>query len=292
MYRKRVWTMRTRVYLKNGAHTSTLAGLRNALQPAPDQAIWGQPLPQVKLPSLPDEATDRSQFSSIQPRHFAESDERPASLAYCCCKRAFEVVAALLALTCFGLMLPLLAVAIKLDSPGPVFYSQERIGINRRRRRESTGRNQRKVLRPGRPFRIHKLRTMRTNAETNGPQWAQQNDARITRVGKFLRKTRLDEVPQFVNVLRGEMSLIGPRPERLCFVREFERDIPGYLDRLLVMPGITGLAQVISGYDSDTDSVRRKVDLDRQFISEYGLKQDLRILASTVRVVLKGEGAH
>jgi len=285
--------MRNRVYLKNRTHTSTLAGLRHALQPAPDRAIWGQPLPPANLPSLADEATARAQVRGVEPQHFAESGERPSTaLAYCLCKRAFEVVFALVALICFALMLPLLALAIKLDSPGPVFYSQERIGINRRRRREFADRNQRKVLRPGRPFRIHKLRTMCTNAETNGPQWAKQNDARVTRVGKFLRKTRLDEVPQFVNVLRGEMSLIGPRPERLCFVREFERDIPGYLDRLWVTPGITGLAQVISGYDSDTDSVRRKVDLDRQFISDYGLKQDLRILLSTVRVVLKGEGAH
>ncbi len=285
--------MRTRVYLKNGIHTSTLAGLRNALQPAPDHTIWGQPLPQAEVPAPADEGTAEFQFRGLQSQHFAESGGGPPTpLAYCLCKRAFEVVFALLALICFALMLPLLAVAIKLDSPGPVFYSQERIGINRRRRREFADRNQRKVLRPGRPFRIHTLRTMCTNAETDGPQWAAQNDARVTRVGKFLRKTRLDEVPQFVNVLRGEMSLIGPRPERLCFVREFERDIPGYLDRLWVMPGITGLAQVISGYDSDTDSVRRKVDLDRQFISEYGLRQDLRILASTVRVVLKGEGAH
>jgi len=211
-------------------------------------------------------------------------------------KRVFDVAASVLALTVFGLILPLLALIIKLDSPGSVFYSQERVGINRRRGRrrvsERPGNDRRKVLQPGRPFRVHKLRTMGINAEANGPQWAKQNDMRVTRVGRFLRKTRLDEVPQFWNVLKGEMSLIGPRPERLVFVRQLEQDIPEYRDRLLIKPGITGLAQVINGYDEDMDSVRRKVELDRQYIRNAGFGQDGRILFNTVGVVLKGEGAR
>ncbi|MFO7652437.1 MAG: sugar transferase [Candidatus Krumholzibacteriia bacterium] len=216
--------------------------------------------------------------------------DRPAYRAY---KRALDVLIAVVALTVFLMVLPLIALAIKIDSPGPVFFMQDRVGMNRRRRaRQRVEGERRKVLQPGRPIRIVKLRTMRTDAEKDGPRWAQKNDARVTRVGKVLRKTRLDEVPQFANVLAGQMSLIGPRPERLHFVRQLEQEIPQYHERLLVQPGITGLAQVLNGYDEDTDSVRRKVELDRRYIQDCSVVQDLRILLGTVRVVLKGEGAH
>lgn len=212
---------------------------------------------------------------------------------YLAAKRVFDILVAAAALIAFGLCLPLLALIIRLDSPGPVFYSQERVGINRRRRGSAGATlERRKVLQPGRPFRIVKLRTMRTDAEVGGPQWAAKNDCRVTRVGRFLRKTRIDELPQFLNVLRGEMSLIGPRPERLVFVRQLEKDIPNYRDRLLVLPGITGLAQVINGYDEGLESVRRKIALDCQYISRAGLRQDTSILWSTVSVVLKGDGAR
>jgi lipopolysaccharide/colanic/teichoic acid biosynthesis glycosyltransferase len=207
-------------------------------------------------------------------------------------RRSLEIAISIVALALFFLMLPFLAVIIRLDSAGPIFFIQERIGQNRRRnQRVVAAENRRKVIQPGRPIRVIKLRTMTTDAESAGPQWAQRNDARITRVGHFLRKTRLDEVPQFINVLKGEMSLIGPRPERLCFIRQLEKIIPNYRDRLLVPPGITGLAQVLNGYDSDTESVRRKVDLDRAYIQRCGVWMDLRILLSTVRVVLTGHGA-
>lgn len=219
---------------------------------------------------------------------------RTPGRSYLTFKRAFDVVVSALALVAFGLALPILAIIIKLDSPGPVFYSQERVGINRRRRsgNERAGGERRKVLQPGRPFKVHKLRTMRTDAEAGGPQWAAQNDSRVTRVGRFLRKTRIDELPQFLNVLKGEMSLIGPRPERLVFVRQLEKEIPHYRDRLLMLPGITGLAQVVNGYDDGLESVKRKIALDREYISHAGLRQDGRILLSTVGVVLKGEGAR
>ncbi len=211
-------------------------------------------------------------------------------------KRVFDIAISVAALFVFGLMLPLLALIIKLDSPGPTFYSQDRVGINRRRLNRRGGErsfdDRRKVLRPGSPFQVHKLRTMGVNAESGGPQWAAKNDVRVTRVGRFLRKTRLDEVPQFWNVLKGEMSLIGPRPERLVFVRQLEKDIPEYHDRLLVLPGITGLAQVVNGYDEDLDSVRRKVELDRQYIANSGFTQEGRILFNTIGVVLKGDGAR
>jgi lipopolysaccharide/colanic/teichoic acid biosynthesis glycosyltransferase len=207
-------------------------------------------------------------------------------------KRGFDIAASLFGLALFALILPALAIVIKLDSPGSVFYRQERIGINRRRQRRWGGINdRRKVLHPGRPFEVYKLRTMRSDAESNGPQWASKGDARITRVGRFLRKTRLDELPQLWNVLVGDMSLIGPRPERLCFIRQLEHEVPFYHDRLLVKPGLTGLAQVRNGYDDSVESVRRKVEFDRQYIRRCGPLTEVGILFETVRVVLKGEGA-
>jgi len=209
-------------------------------------------------------------------------------------KRFVDVIISVVALVLFVLVLPLLAIAIKIDSRGPVFFLQSRIGVDRRQRRKSpcsTCPERRRVLYPGKPFRIYKLRTMRLDAEAEGPQWATKNDARITRVGRLLRKSRLDEFPQFMNVLRGEMSVIGPRPERLCFIRQLEHDVPLYHDRLMVLPGITGLAQVINGYDENVESVRRKVALDKQYISNIGWRTDLRILLMTFRTVLKADGA-
>lgn len=218
---------------------------------------------------------------------------RVPGMLFLAAKRGADIGVALVALACFGLLLPLLAMIIKLDSAGPVFFSQERVGINRRRARSPhDGVERRKVLQPGRPFKVIKLRTMGVHAEAGGPQWASKNDVRITRVGRFLRKTRLDEVPQFLNVLRGEMSLVGPRPERLVFVRQLEKEIPFYRDRLLVLPGITGLAQVINGYDDGVESVRRKIELDRQYIHSAGFVTEFKILLATVSVVLKGEGAR
>lgn len=209
-------------------------------------------------------------------------------------KRFVDIVISIFALLLFGLLLPLIALSIKLDSRGPIFFLQSRIGVDRRQRRKSpcsTCPERRRVLYPGTPFRIYKLRTMRLDAEAEGPKWATENDTRITRVGRILRHSRLDEFPQFWNVLRGEMSVIGPRPERLCFIRQLENDIPLYHDRLMVLPGITGLAQVINGYDTDVESVRRKVALDRQYISSLGWRTDLRILLMTFRTVLAGDGA-
>ncbi|NTV03603.1 sugar transferase [bacterium] len=209
-------------------------------------------------------------------------------------KRGLDVVISIIALSVFVMALSLLAPAIKLDSRGPVFFLQPRIGIERRRRRAPfpPRSDRRRVINPGRPFRIFKLRTMCLEAESGGPQLAVADDVRMTRVGRVLRKTRLDEFPQFVNVLRGEMSVVGPRPERLYFIRQFEQDVPHYRERLVVLPGITGLAQVINGYDTDLASVRRKVVLDRQYIDSLSLRNDLRILALTFKVMLDGEGAH
>jgi lipopolysaccharide/colanic/teichoic acid biosynthesis glycosyltransferase len=217
-------------------------------------------------------------------------------------RRTLDVTVSVVALAGLAPLLPLIALGIKLGSPGPVLYHQVRVGLDRRGeprraprpapgpgdRRES---ERRVRATHGRPFRIYKFRTMVLNAEEYGPQWSRKRDPRIFPFGRFLRLTRLDETPQFLNVLRGDMSLIGPRPERPFFVEQFVETIPEYRERLRVRPGITGRAQVSLDYDSSVDDVKRKLEQDLLYIRERSLAQDLSILARTVWVVLTGRGA-
>jgi lipopolysaccharide/colanic/teichoic acid biosynthesis glycosyltransferase len=158
--------------------------------------------------------------------------------------------------------------------------------------RRQPGRDRRGPPSYGKPFVLYKFRTMRIDAERNGAQLAVKGDPRVTRVGRFLRKTRLDELPQLWNVLRGEMSLVGPRPERPEFCEKLSSEIPNYLNRLGLKPGLTGLAQIINGYDTDLDSVRRKVNFDLLYLQNCCVWNDLKILFRTVGVVLRGSGAH
>jgi lipopolysaccharide/colanic/teichoic acid biosynthesis glycosyltransferase len=210
-------------------------------------------------------------------------------------RRFLDVSLAAAALAVLSPVMLIVAAGIKIDSRGPVFYAQDRVGINRRRgeRRIGSrlGAGRRRVINAGRPFVIYKFRTMRTDAEAAGPQWATNGDPRITRFGALLRKTRLDEVPQFINVLRGDMTLIGPRPERPFFVNLLQDEVPHYSKRLLVKPGITGLAQVNNGYDDSVESVRKKVRWDLHYIHGRSLRSDLSIVLKTIRTVLTGEGA-
>jgi lipopolysaccharide/colanic/teichoic acid biosynthesis glycosyltransferase len=162
-------------------------------------------------------------------------------------------------------LMVLLAALIRITSRGPGIYSQFRVGKG------------------GRIFTMYKLRSMRIDAEAGtGPVWSGRDDGRMTGIGKWLRRLHLDELPQLFNVLRGEMSLVGPRPERPEFVRVLAAGIPGYLDRLAVLPGITGLAQINLPPDTDLDSVRRKLELDREYIVEHGVLFDIRIIACTL----------
>ncbi len=216
-------------------------------------------------------------------------------------RRALDVGIALTALVLLAPVFLLAAVAIKTTSPGPVFYRQTRVGRNLRRSQRraeaaSGPRDRRRLDRRfqgahGRPFQIIKFRTMAMNAEEYGPQWSTPDDPRITSVGRLLRKTRIDETPQFWNVLRGEMSVVGPRPERPYFVDQFVECIPGYSQRLHVRPGITGLAQVTLDYDSSIDDVKLKLERDLEHVQKRSLRKDFAILARTGYVVLTGKGA-
>lgn len=172
----------------------------------------------------------------------------------------------------FGIpLIFLFGIFIILDSPGSVFYSQDRLGEG------------------GKVFKIYKLRSMVDNAEKNGAQWAEENDSRITRVGGFIRKTRIDEIPQLFNILKGDMSIVGPRPERPEFTMEFNDEIPGFVDRLQVKPGLTGWAQVNGGYDM---TPKEKLDLDMYYIKNRSVKTDIIIIFKTVKVILTGHGAR
>ena len=193
---------------------------------------------------------------------------------YRAAKRTFDVVSVILGLVVLSPLLLLAAVLVKATSKGPIIYSQTRVGKD------------------GQLFEIFKFRTMRVDAEKDsGPVWAKTNDNRLTPVGGFLRKTHVDELPQLINILKGEMSLIGPRPERPVFVEDFKEKITDYERRLDVKPGLTGLAQVFHRYDETINDVRKKVKYDLLYIKKVCFLSDLRILLRTVRVVITGEGA-
>ena len=198
-------------------------------------------------------------------------------------KRIFDLLFASLGLLACAPLFPLIALAIKLDSPGPVFYRQLRVGQQFA---------DRTLL-----FEMIKFRSMVSNAEgSSGPVWATSNDMRITKVGAFLRKTRLDELPQFINVIRGDMSLVGPRPERPSFYRTLEQNIPFFVERIYgVPPGITGLAQVNQGYDTNLDDVRRKLGFDLQYSLSLTsiprwLVMDIEIVGKTIATMIMGRG--
>jgi lipopolysaccharide/colanic/teichoic acid biosynthesis glycosyltransferase len=190
-----------------------------------------------------------------------------------------------------------IAVAITIDSPGgPVFYRQERVGLDRRRREaggEARRQERRRQPGTGRCFLIWKFRTMIPDAEARtGPIWASENDPRVTRVGRWLRQLRLDELPQLINVVQGHMRLIGPRPERPQFVEKLSAAVPEYRRRHSVPPGITGLAQVQREYDASLDDVRTKLKYDLFYVDNRCWMLNLKILMKTLDVVLRGRGAH
>jgi exopolysaccharide biosynthesis polyprenyl glycosylphosphotransferase len=186
-------------------------------------------------------------------------------------RRLFDILVGSLGLLCSVPFIVVFGLLTKIEDGGPVFYKQERVGLY------------------GKHFTLYKLRSMRVNAEKNGPQWAEKDDPRVTRVGSFIRKTRIDELPQFYNVLRGDMTLVGPRPERPEFVIKFDQEIPGFISRLRVKPGLTGWAQINGGYDITPEE---KLELDLFYIENRGPFFDFKILLKTVSVIFTGNGAR
>jgi exopolysaccharide biosynthesis polyprenyl glycosylphosphotransferase len=190
-------------------------------------------------------------------------------------KRILDIVISLIALIIASPVIIAMAIAIKIDTPGSAFFRQERCGKN------------------GKVFKIYKFRSMYQDAEKNtGPVWSQKNDPRVTRVGKFIRRVRHDELPQMINVLKGEMSLVGPRPERPFFVEKLAEEIPYYKRRLKVKPGVTGWAQVKHKYDESVEDVKTKLRYDLFYIENMSLRMDFKILFRTFFVVFLGKGHY
>jgi sugar transferase (PEP-CTERM system associated) len=204
----------------------------------------------------------------------AFSDELRVSSARHIAKRAFDIVIASILLLLASPVMLLIALAVALDSKGPIFYRQERVGCLNR------------------PYRLWKFRSMRVDAEKDGAVWAKQNDDRVTRVGKLIRRTRIDEIPQVFNVLVGDMSFVGPRPERPVFVEQLKRQIPFFGLREAVKPGITGWAQIRYPYGASVEDARNKLEYDLYYIKNGTLFLDLAIIFHTVRHVLLGRGAR
>lgn len=208
-------------------------------------------------------------------------------------RRMVNVAAAavLLALTMPAWLL--IALLIKLTSRGPVFYRQVRVGFDQRDTGARRTDSRRSTDLGGRPFTIYKFRTMRTDAEPDGREvWAEEDDPRVTWIGRYLRQTRLDELPQLINVLKGDMNLVGPRPERPGILAQLRRDIPGYQRRQRTLPGITGHAQVNLEYDSSLEDVRKKVAHDLEYLERASAWEDVKIMLKTIPVMLFRRGGR
>jgi lipopolysaccharide/colanic/teichoic acid biosynthesis glycosyltransferase len=207
-------------------------------------------------------------------------------------RRALNVLLAATALAVAAPLMVAIAALIKLTSRGPVLYTQLRVGLDRRRHRGSGDNWRRGDDCGGRPFRIYKFRTMRHNGDDGDAQvWASPDDPRVTRIGRVLRQFRLDELPQLVNVLLGDMNIVGPRPEQPQIFRQLRARIDGYHHRQRVRPGITGWAQVNHHYDKSLDDVRRKVGYDLEYVARPSVWRDVTILLRTIPVVMLRRGA-
>jgi len=194
--------------------------------------------------------------------------------SYAFIKRQFDLALILLFSPVFVPLMLVTAVLIKIESKGPILFWQKRVGLY------------------GKSFNMVKFRSMTTDSEDNGSQFASNGDMRVTRLGRFTRKMRIDELPQLWNILRGEMSLIGPRPEQEVFVNNFNKTIPEYNNRHVVRPGITGLAQVEQGYVDDAEGTRTKLKYDLYYIKNISFKLDLRIIGQTIITMATGFGAR
>lgn len=241
--------------LEQDAEEAVLAGIRDT-----PGLSYSEIAPEVLDKLLPDEYVELPRVRRVA-----------GGAGYRFVKRTFDVVACSAALVVLAIPMGVIAATVKRESPGPAFYAQTREGKD------------------GKPFKLYKFRSMYTDAEARGAQWAIDDDPRITPLGKKLRNSRLDEIPQFWNVVKGDMSLVGPRPERPAFCREFEKRIDGWNQRTLVRPGITGYAQVHGGYEL---LPKEKSRLDIEYIENRSILMDLKIMLATLGVLKTGEGAR
>jgi lipopolysaccharide/colanic/teichoic acid biosynthesis glycosyltransferase len=219
--------------------------------------------------------------TSVPTRTVVEADRSEIA------NRCVNVLLASTALVVLSPVIVLVALAVKLTSRGPVVYSQTRVGLDRRRHVIDALYSNRKQDQGGMVFTIYKFRTMRADAERNsGAIWATRNDPRVTKLGRILRRTRLDELPQLVNVIKGDMNIVGPRPERPSIFVRLREDLPDYRLRQRTRPGITGWAQINHSYDTSIDDVRAKIRYDLEYLERQCLAEDLMIMVKTVPVML------
>jgi lipopolysaccharide/colanic/teichoic acid biosynthesis glycosyltransferase len=218
---------------------------------------------------------NRTALAESLPQHekhyYVEAAKNDTHRLYGDVKRFFDIILSLLGLILLIVPMFMIAAIVAVDSPGAPIYQQERLGRN------------------GKPFTILKFRTMRLNAEERGPCWAKENDDRCTKTGRILRHSHMDELPQLWNILKGDMSFVGPRPERPCFYEEFEKYVHGFKNRLAVRPGLTGLAQINGGY---TLLPEEKIVYDMKYINNCSLKMDLECIAGTFREVFKKDACQ
>jgi lipopolysaccharide/colanic/teichoic acid biosynthesis glycosyltransferase len=234
----------------------------------------------VRQIELVRDRADRRAAAGIEPRTRSEV-----------LNRSVNVLIAALALALLSPILFLVAIAVRLTSRGPVLYKQTRVGLDRRRARVDALFDRRKEDNGGRIFTIYKFRSMYVDAEaTSGAVWATREDPRVTPVGRFLRRTRLDELPQLVNVIKGDMNIVGPRPERPSIFARLREDITEYPLRQRARPGITGWAQINHTYDASIEDVRTKVRYDLEYLQRQSLAEDLKIMVKTVPVMLFKKG--
>lgn len=228
----------------------------------------------VNVDELYERVTGRVLLDRLAPSMLL-CDGAPSRPIAAAVKRTVDVLVAATLLALLAPVLALVALLVAWDSPGPVFYTQARVGLR------------------GRPFTIYKFRSMRTDAEREtGPVWASGQDPRVTRIGRFLRASRLDECPQLWNVIKGDMSLVGPRPERPVFVEHLSRELPFYAQRHLLRPGVTGWAQVSYPYGASVDDARAKLTYDLYYVLHWSIAFDLLIILHTIKIVLRGRGAR
>lgn len=206
-------------------------------------------------------------------------------------RRVLNVAVAAVGLVLAAPVMLVIALLIKLTSRGPILYTQTRVGLDRRAVGRLNGTGKRALDRGGKPFTIYKFRTMHVTGNRAGEVWARPDDPRITPLGRVLRKYRLDEVPQLFNVLRGDMNVVGPRPEQPAIFASLRERVEGYQHRQRVRPGITGWAQINQCYDRSIDDVRRKVRYDLEYVTRRSVSEDLKIMLRTVPVMVLRRGA-